>query len=599
MNCSKCGAANARGLKFCEQCGAPFSRCCPKCEFENSPAARFCGECGVPLTAAPAGPQADAAAPSAALAAEGERRHLTVLFCDLVGSTEIAARLDPEEWRDIAAQYQRTAAEAVTRLGGRVAKYLGDGLVVYFGYPEAHEDDAERAARAGLSIVDAVAELNQRLSTGNHRVKLAVRVGVDTGSVVVGQGGGTEAEVFGDVPNIAARVQALATPDSVLITGAVQEIVAGLFEVEDCGEQRLKGISHPVQLYRAVKAGAVRRRAHGVAARSPSRFVGREDELHLLMSRWERARDGEGQLILVAGEAGIGKSRLVEEFRARIKDGVHLWIECAGEQFFESTPFHGVTQILGQALRWRGDESGEERVRQLERSMELAGMKPGEAVPLVAEMLDLPIPKKFPPLLFSPGQKRKRLLAALAGWVLGTRKQKPLVIAIEDLHWVDPSTLEVAQTLVEQAATVPVMLLFTARPEFRAPWPMRSHHAQITLNRLNDRQTREMIAGVAARSTLAGDVIDAVVKRTDGVPLFAEELTRLMLDGDGRAVAHEIPATLHDSLMARLDRLGAAKNVAQMAAVIGREFSYELLHEVLPIPKRSWTPRSRRWLTRN
>jgi class 3 adenylate cyclase/tetratricopeptide (TPR) repeat protein len=512
---------------------------------------------------------------------EGERRHLTVLFSDLVGSTEIAGHLDPEDWREIAAEYQRTAAAAVTRFGGHVAKYLCDGLMVYFGWPIAHEDDAERAVRAGLAIVDDVDALNARLAT-EHNVKLSVRVGIQTGSVVMGLGGGEQKDVFGDAPNVASRVQSTAEPDSVMITAAVHELVSGLFVVEDCGGRQLKGVEHPVQLYRVIQPTVARRRTHR-AARTLTPFVGREEDLRLLLNRWERARVGQGQLVLVMGEPGIGKSRVVEEFQARIRDDPHVWVECAGEQLFQSTPFHAATQILHQGLGWRGDESPEERFILLEHRLERARLKLGEAVPLIAEMLNLPIPEKYPALALAPEQKRKRLLANLAGWVLNVSRLQPTVVAMEDLHWVDPSTLELTQMLVEQAATAPLMLLLTARPEFRAPWPLRAHHAQITLNRLNDRQTREMVAGVVARAAMAQDLIDAVVKRTDGVPLFAEELTRLILEGQGRSVVREIPATLHDSLAARLDRLGPAKEVAQLAAVIGREFSYELLHAVSPM----------------
>jgi predicted ATPase len=285
----------------------------------------------------------------------------------------------------------------------------------------------------------------------------------------------------------------------------------------------------------------------------------------------------------VVGEPGIGKSRLVEEFRARIGHEPYLWIECTGEQLFQATPFHAVNQILDGGLGWRGDESPEERVVQLERFLQLAGLKVSEALPLIAEMLNLPIPNEYSALMFAPDQKRRRLLSNLTSWVLNTSRLQPVVIAMEDLHWVDASTLELTQTLVEQAATSPLMLLYTARPEFRPPWLLRAHHAHITLSRLSDRDTREMVAGVVAQAMLNQDMIDAVVKRTDGVPLFAEELTRLILEGVGRSVARDIPATLHDSLTARLDRLGQAKEVAQVAAVIGREFSYELLRAVAPI----------------
>ena len=451
--------------------------------------------------------------------------------------------------------------------------------MVHFGWPEAHEDDAERAVRAALGIVDEVAALNRGFAP-EHQIKLSVRVGIHTGSVVMGHGGGTEADAFGDVPNVASSVQSAAEPNSVLITAAVHDLVSGLFVVEDRGKQRLKGIEHPVQLYRVIQQSVARRRKHGAAIRALTPFVGREDEMRLLLKRWEQARAGRGQLVLVIGEPGIGKSRLVEEFRGRIRDNLHLWVEGAGDQFFQSTPFHAVTQILDEGLGWHGDETPQEHVVQLERGLELAQMKLNEAVPLIAELLNLPIPEKYPLLTFTPDQKRKRLLANLTAWLQNAARGQPVVMAMEDLHWVDPSTLELTQMLVEQVATAPLMLLCTARPEFRASWPMRAHYAKITLNRLTDRDTREMVASVVARGALAQNLIDSVVKRTDGVPIFAEELARLLLEGDGCSVTREIPATLRDSLTARLDRLGPAKEVAQIAAVVGREFSFELLQAV-------------------
>ena len=317
---------------------------------------------------------------------EGERRHLTVLMCDLVNSTEIAARLDPEEWRDIAANYQRAAAAAVARFGGYVAKYLGDGLVVYFGYPHAHEDEVERAVRAGLAIVDAIEPLNEHFARERRTVRLAVRVGIHTGSVVVGQGGGKDADVFGDVPNVVSRVQSAAQPNSVFITRGVHQLVSGLFVTEDRGAQTLKGIAEPIQLYRVIQPSAARRRTHGAAVRALTPFVGRDDELRLLLNRWDRARLGRGQAVLIVGEPGIGKSRMVEEFRSRIKEHPHLWVECAGEQFFESTPFHAVIQMLNQGLGWRGDESPAERANQLERSLEMFGTNRKNVFKCVADL---------------------------------------------------------------------------------------------------------------------------------------------------------------------------------------------------------------------
>jgi class 3 adenylate cyclase/tetratricopeptide (TPR) repeat protein len=564
--CAHCGAVNVAGQHFCGDCGAPLAG----------------GGASALLSPPHTEVHASARISDATTPTDGERRHLTVLFSDLVNSTEIAGHLDPEDWHDIAAEYQRTAAAAVTRFGGHVAKYLGDGVMVYFGWPQAHEDDAERAVRAGLAIVDDVDALNRRLAV-EHNLRLSVRVGIQSGSVVMGRGGGgEEADVFGDAPNVASRVQSAAEPNSVMITAAVHGLVSGLFIVEDRGANRLKGIEDPVRLYRAIRPTVVRRHALGGPARALTPFVGREDDMRLLLSRWERARDGQGQLVLVIGEPGIGKSRLVEEFRACIRNDPHVWVQCAGEQFYQNTPFHAVAQILVQGLDRRGEDSPEERVVQLERALERSGLKLSEAVPLIADMLGLPIPEKYPPLVFAPDQRRRRLLANLAAWVLNAARVQPVVMSIEDLHWIDPSTLELTQTLVEQVATTPLMLLYTARPEFHVPWSTRAYHAEITLNRLNDRSTREMVSGVVARAGLPQALIDAVVKRTDGVPLFAEELTRLILEGDHRSIAHEIPATLRDSLTARLDRLGPAKQVAQVAAVIGREFSYELLKAVLP-----------------
>ena len=333
MRCSKCGSDNREGRKFCAGCGAPLITTCPKCGAPNQPGERFCGECCTALgEAAPA-----AAADTTALTAstEGERRHLTVLFCDLVGSTEIAARLDPEEWREIVAEYHRAAAEAITSYGGHVAQYLGDGVMAYFGWPEAHDNDAERAARAGLAILDAISKLNQQ----STRPELSARIGIDSGAVVVGASAGKDADVFGDTPNIAARVQAAAQPGTVVITDATHRLVSGLFVVDELGAQALKGIDRPVQLYRVIQPSGVRGRLEAAAAsRGLTPFVGREDELRLLMSRWERALDGEGQVALIIGEPGIGKSRLLQRFHEQIAGTPHTWIEAPPGPFSRTRP---------------------------------------------------------------------------------------------------------------------------------------------------------------------------------------------------------------------------------------------------------------------
>jgi class 3 adenylate cyclase/tetratricopeptide (TPR) repeat protein len=504
-----------------------------------------------------------------------------VLFCDLVGSTSVAAQLDPEEWRETVAGYHRTAAEAITRFGGHVAKYLGDGVMAFFGYPEAHDNDAERAARAGLAIIDAIAKLNEQPG----RTQLSARVGIHSGAVVVGVGAGKDADVFGDAPNIAARVQEAAAPGTVVITEDTHRLVSGLFVVEARGAPALKGIERPIELHRIVQPSGARGRLEAVAAgRGLTPFVGREDELRLLMSRWESVQDGEGQVTLIIGEAGIGKSRLVQRFHELIAGTPHTWIEAAAGPFFQNTPFYPVAEMLKQALAWRGDEPAEQQLAQLESVLELAGLKPAEAIPLLAPLLDTPLLAKYPPSPLSSEQQRRRLLVTLVDLALGTARVQPTAIAIEDLHWADPSTLELIQLLVEQGAQARLLLLYTARPEFHAQWPLRAHHAQITLNRLNARNVRTMVGQVAADKTLSAETIAAMVERTGGVPLFVEELTRAVLEGgDAQLTGREIPVTLHDSLLARLDRLGPAKEVIQVGAVIGGEFSYDMLHAVHPI----------------
>ena len=506
----------------------------------------------------------------------GERRHLTVLVCDLMNSTSLAVQPDPEEWWESAADYHRLAVQAIDRYGGHVGPNRGDAMMAYFGWPEAHENDAERAVRAGLEIIETIAKFNQQSS----RPKLSGRVGIDSGMVVVG-GVGKDADVFGHVPNIAAQVQAATELDSLLITAATHALVSGLFVVEKSNARQLKRVPSAIELFRVVRSTGVR----GLrAARRLTPFVGREEELRLLMNRWESAVAGEGQLVLMIGEPGIGKSRLVQRFREQIAGYPHTWLESGAVPFFQNTPFYAVTDMLQQGFHWESQDSAERKLAALEASLAVAGVKLDEAVPLVAQLLELPVDGKYTASSLSPEQQRKRLLSVLVAWVFGAAKAQPLIIATEDLHWADASTLELIQLLVEQGASARLLLLYTARPEFHAPWPLRAHHTQITLNRLNARNVREMIAHVTARNALTADAVNAVIERTSGVPLFVEELTQALLErGNAKLSGRDIPVTLRDSLMARLDRLGAAKEILQIGAVIGSEFSYELLQAVHPI----------------
>src|SRR5439155_17360011 len=342
-------------------------------------------------------------------------------------------------------------------------KYLGDGLLVYFGYPQAHEDDPERAVRGGLALIDTVAELNHRLEPA-HGVRLAVRVGMHTGPVVIGEGAGAGAEVFGDTPNVAARVQALADPDAVLITEATHRLVSGRFIVEAKGAPPLKGVRLPVAVFRVVQASGVRSRLAAAGPRGLTPFVGREGERRLLAERWAQARGGEGQVVLITGEAGIGKSRLVQRFKEDLGGEPHTWLECAGSPYHQHTPFYAVTEMLGQALAGRGDEAVEDRIVRLEQSLAAAGLplSASAAVPLVAPLLALPVPECYAPLRLSPEAQRKKLLATLVAWLLGLARLQPAVAVLEDLQWVDPSTLELQALLAEQGATAPVLFLYTA-----------------------------------------------------------------------------------------------------------------------------------------
>jgi class 3 adenylate cyclase/predicted ATPase len=579
MQCATCGARTNPGSRFCGDCGAALDVACAACGAPNPPDKRFCRGCGRPLGAA--GPE-----PAAPRHREdGERRHLTVLFCDLVDSTTLASRLDPEDWHAVVGAYTKAATEAVTRFGGHVAKLLGDGVMAFFGYPEAHDDDAERAVRAGLGIHATLAELDRELRE-EHGVALAARVGIHVGSVVVRADPGREADVFGDVPNVAARVQGAAEPGSVVVTNAVHRLVSGLFVVESLGATELKGVPRPVALYRVVRPSGVRGRLQAAAETGVlTSFVGREPELAQLRDAWTDVRAGRGRAVLVIGEPGIGKSRLMREFRERLRDEPHTWIECAAGPFSQNVPYHAVTEMLVQAFAWTGNEPAEERIAALEGALGGAGLVVAEAAPLVAEIANLDVAGRYPDAAPVPDeQRRRRTLEALAGWALGVARAQPTVIAIEDLHWIDPSTLALLELLAERGADAPLLLLHTARPEFQPPWQPRPHHARVQMARLSDAEARDLVLRVAREGNLAAKVVDTVIDRTSGVPLFVEELTRLVLEQGRDAGSGKIPSTLHDSLLARLDRLGPAKEVAQVAAAIGRAFPRPLLEAVAGVP---------------
>jgi class 3 adenylate cyclase len=518
-------------------------------------------------------PSVVAITPAPAAEVAGERRYLTVLFCDLVGSTSISAALDAEDWRDLVGLYIDAASTAVTEMGGHVAKKLGDGLMALFGYPVAQENDAERAARAGLSIQRALAEMNRK-SAGSGKPALNARIGIETGPVVVDAAG----EVYGDAPNTAARVQALAEPGAVVLTAQVQRQIAGLFVAEERGSHQLKGVPEPVRLFRLVRASGGGRRS---GARQLTPLVGRDEEIAMLMRRWERARQGDGQLVLIVGEPGLGKSRLIEEFQIRLKETPHTWSEWSCSQLLQNTPLHPIAE-WGRQRFGAAEVPGERRLADLESTLAQVKLDPSENVPLLAPLLEIPLPKDSVPNV-APQELRRRQLAALTNWVIGGAKNQPLVLVFEDLQWADPTTLDVLRGIAERGALAPLLVVATTRPEFRPPWGMRSHHTTISLAPLDRQQVRQMIEELAARQALPKDVVDGVTERAGGVPLFVEEVTRLLLERGAQGGIQAIPPTLQQSLMARLDRLGPAREIAQVGSVIGRGFSYGLLRALAGI----------------
>ena len=526
---------------------------------------------------------------------------MTVLFCDVVGSTELASHMDAEDWHSIVAEYQRTVTTIVSQFGGYIGHYVGDGLMVWFGYPEAHEDDPERAVGAGLAMIEAVAALGTNSLTATAKLlppgTLRVRVGVNTGPLVVGKGGGGRLDVFGDVPNVASRVESVAEPNAVLITSDTHRLVDGLFVVDAPTQQRLKGVAEPIDLYRVRRPSGVRGRLH--VARSPglTPFVGREVELRQLRQSWERACAGDGQVVLITGEPGIGKSRLVLQVKHEIAATPHSWIEWTCSPRDQQVPFSPAIELVRQSLGWKRDGAPDGALAQLEEALESGTGQLREAAPLVARLLGLAVAGDHPALSLSPEQQRRRTLDALLALLLVAARQQPLVLALEDVQWADPSTLDLQALLVEHGARARLLILYTARPEFSPAWPPAPHHTHIEPGHLSREETRQMVTLVAGRAALSaplvpegaplsGETIATVVARTDGIPLFVEELTKVVIEPHALDSGKQrIPMTLRDSLMARLDRLGPAREVAQIASVVGRHFSLALLEAIATVPR--------------
>ena len=523
---------------------------------------------------------------------DAERRQLTVMFCDLVGSTALAQKLDPEELRDLMEVYQSTCRDVIARYDGHVAQYLGDGLMVYFGWPRAHEDDPARAIRAGLEVTQAVSQLTASTPT-------RARVGIHTGVVVVGETGHGDASVpkaaVGDTPNIAARLQGFAEPGTVVTSSRTRGLARGLFDYADLGAQLLKGIAEPMPVFRVVRARVVESRfdaSRSEVALTP--LVGREEELALLVARWNQARAGEGQVVLVGGEPGIGKSRLVQALRNQITNEPHTALRYQCSPYHLNSPLYPIVEQFQFAAGFTREDTQEQKLDKMEASLTGGEGQRGESAPLVAALLSLPI-GRYPPRALSPQKLKEKTLEALAAQIEGWSQRQPLLITFEDVHWIDPTSQELLDALVVRLRTLPILLVITYRPEYAAHWGKQAHVTLVNVDRLRRQQGAELVANLTAGKALPDDVLDQILSHTDGVPLFVEELTKSVLEskllkeaGDHYVLevpltALGIPATLRDSLIARLDRLAPVREVAQIGACIGREFSYELLAALSPI----------------
>ncbi|CAN5897757.1 AAA family ATPase [soil metagenome] len=578
MICSRCGRENVRSARFCTNCGGDLGPTCPHCGFENPPESKFCGGCGHRLQEVHASD------------AEGERRQITVLFCDLVGSTELSQRLDPEDLRDVIAAYQSVCGEAVGTHEGYVAQYLGDGIIVYFGYPRAQEDDAQRAVRCGLDMLRRVRTVARQIRPD---VTLAVRVAVHTGRVVVGPVGAGDRQdriALGDAPNIAARLQGAAEPGTLVVSDATWGIVSGYFTGRSVGELQLKGIAQPMEVWLIDGETAWRDRLDAAGRLAP--FVGRERERRLLEEAWQAAQRGETGFILLRGDAGVGKSRLGRLFRDQAEASGAAVLVARASPYNSDSPFYPIIELLAQRFGLEPGQSADEQLARLEGALRELHLDPAVVVPFLAPLLTIPAGDRYAAPDLSPIRRRARTMEVIAHLFGALAEQTPTLLVFEDLHWADTSTAELLELIVDTLSGVPLLGLIAARPDLDASWGKGTRLQCLDLTKLDPAQAEALAQSVAGGKALPGKVLRQIVARSDGVPLFIEEMTRAVLESgvlsegaaawEARGPVPEdlIPATVAASLTARIDRLGTSRATAQLAATIGREFGFALLREV-------------------
>jgi class 3 adenylate cyclase len=557
----------------------------------------------VPLPATPdISPAQGEATPVGPATPEAERRQLTVMFCDLVDSTKLSSQLDPEEYRDVVRAYQNACTEVIQRYDGHIAQLLGDGLLIYFGYPQAHEDDAQRAVRTGLGILDVMGDLNQRLQR-ERGLYLGVHIGMHTGLVVVGEMGDhgrQEQLALGETPNITARIEGLAAPNTIAMSEVTYQLIQGYFECQDLGAQTLRGVAEPLNVYRVLRESGAQGRLDIASARGLTPLVGREQEVGLLLERWAQVKAGHGQVVLLTGEAGIGKSRLVQMLKEHVANEPHTRWECRSSPYFEHTALFPLTDLFQRLFQFHAEDTPDQRLGQLEHALSQYRLPVQESVPLFAPVLSLPLPEhRYPPLNLSPQRQRQKTLETVVAILLELAERHPVLFILEDLHWTDPSTLECINLLLDQTPTASMLVLLTCRPHFQPAWHHRSYLTEMTLSHLSHAQVEQIVTGMTDGKTFPAAVLQQILAKTDGVPLFAEEMTKAILESGqlkaldghyeliGSLSTFAIPATLQDSLMARLDRLMTGKVIAQLGATIGRQFSYAHLQAVAQLNERT------------
>jgi predicted ATPase/class 3 adenylate cyclase len=577
---------------------------CPNCNFENPEQFKFCGECGtrivkiIPEPLSPVRNQDFTPDESLDFHSVGaERRHITVMFCDLVGSTHLSEKLDPEDFRQLLHVYQDTCVYAVNKYEGHLAQYLGDGVLIYFGYPGAHEDDTQRAIRCGLEIVSELESLNE-LQTRFPGINLEVRIGVHTGLVVVGEMSRDKKHgrlALGNTPNIAARLQALADPNSIIISAVTYRLVRNFFNCKPLGAYSLKGISDKMDIFRVVQENEISYSFKTQATTGMTPFVGRENEIQNLLATWENVKDQNGGVVLIVGEPGIGKTRLLRFFEESIKEESHTWLVCRCISYYKNSAFYPIINLINSQLRLGKNEANEDKLKKLEEALSLYNFDLYETVPIIASLISIPISKPYKALHLTPQKQKEKTIQVLLEWLIRTANRNPLLFVIEDVHWADSSTLEHLTLLMEKIDRAPILIILTFHPRFNPPVNENSRLTEIHLHRLDREQIKHMVQDVTGGKILPAEVIDLLLTKTDGVPLFVEELTKMLLESGYLIEENKqyklkrslpktaIPDTLQDTLMARLDRLGAEKEVVQFAAIIGREFSYDLIRAVISL----------------